>query len=470
MNISIINLIRIMNDFRIPTEEELEKNNEALKILLELQKTMDDTHFKPVFTKKQLDIRKTRIDMMLKTKINYDKLKLFKPNKRPLKKKNEYNRDINSLISILNVNSPLQNLLMMDKNLNYQTKREPKQKKREDFIAKASGEENYIIEEAPFILHTKSSSKQGSRKTEYNTPEECLNHILSCLENSISWEKDVIVNVGKIFKDYGMFRYSNMTVKLKIPISGFEDTHWIESDCSKLRHILCGGCPPIKLIGRNQQISSFSKDFTRLFPIYDKFLLSLKQQLIKIIDTHSQNSNCPLSVVSCIRLQPPCNKKNICLKVSHGGSTSIKCSDCQMEYCSHGCGRIDHDGPCEISTDEASEKLISETTLPCPECRAPVFKIEGCNHMTCANGSCSHQFCYVCGKSIQRDKHGHQSTSLHFAPSSFSDIGIPGGCNQFGNVPTRRQELLERVRREINWADDSSEDDSPSDWADDIFL
>ena len=60
MNISIINLIRIMNDFRIPTEEELEKNNEALKILLELQKTMDDTHFKPVFTKKQLDIRKTK--------------------------------------------------------------------------------------------------------------------------------------------------------------------------------------------------------------------------------------------------------------------------------------------------------------------------------------------------------------------------------------------------------------------------
>jgi hypothetical protein len=142
-----------------------------------------------------------------------------------------------------------------------------------------------------------------------------------------------------------------------------------------------------------------------------------------------------------------------------------------MEYCSHGCGRIDHDGPCEISTDEASEKLISETTLPCPECRAPVFKIEGCNHMTCANGSCSHQFCYVCGKSIQRDEHGHQSTSLHFAPSSFSDIGIPGGCNQFGNVTTRRQELLERFRREINWADDSSEDDdSPSDWADNIFL
>ena len=255
-----------------------------------------------------------------------------------------------------------------------------------------------------------------------------------------------------------MFKYDNINVKLKIPISGFEDTHWIESDCSKLRHILCGGCSPIKSKGGNQKMSSSSKDFSRLFPIYDKFLRSLKQQLIKIIDTHSQDRNCPLSVVSCIRLQPPCNKKNICLKVSHGGSTSIKCSDCQMEYCSRGCGRIDHDGPCEISTDEASEKLISETTLPCPECRAPVVKIEGCNHMTCVNGSCSHQFCYVCGKSIQRDEHGHQLTSLHFAPTSYSDIGIPGGCNQFGNVPIRRQQLSERLIREINWAEISDED------------
>ena len=87
MNISIINLIKIMSVFRIPTEEELEKNNEALKILLELGKKMDDTHFKPAFNKKQLDNRSLRINKMLKTKKDYDKLKLFKPNKRPLKKK-----------------------------------------------------------------------------------------------------------------------------------------------------------------------------------------------------------------------------------------------------------------------------------------------------------------------------------------------------------------------------------------------
>ena len=104
-----------------------------------------------------------------------------------------------------------------------------------------------------------------------------------------------------------------------------------------------------------------------------------------------------------------------------------------MEYCAHGCGRIDHDGPCERSTDEASERLIAETSLHCPSCQTPVVKEEGCNHMTCR---CQHEFCYVCGESIPRDSHGRQATELHFAPNSYSHVGVQGGCQQFGDVPT----------------------------------
>jgi len=437
-----------MTDFRIPTKEDLIKNNEALKILLKLQNTIDYSHFKPLFGKKNLDIINRRLNAMIDTTKKYNKLKELPPKKRHLPKQNEYNRDMNSLISILNEDSPLQNLLMMNTNLNYQTKRVPKQRKREDFIASATGEDKCIIGEEPFMLRTNSSSKLVGSRTEYNTPEQCLNHILACLENSTSWEKNIIVKQG-FTADYGQFYYEGMNIKLIIPISGFENTHWIKSDSSKLRHILCGGCPPRKFKSGRIINESSSKEFSILYPIYTKFLNSLQEQLIKIIDTHSQDIKCPLAVVSCIRLHPPCNKKNICLKVSQGGLPSIVCSDCQMQYCSHGCGRIDHDSPCEISTDEASEKFISETTLPCPECRAPVFKIDGCNHMTCTNGSCSHQFCFVCGLSIQINEHGHQATYLHFTPN--------GICNQFINVPTRRLQLLER---EYNWADDSSDDSS----------
>ncbi|KAI6041629.1 hypothetical protein EDC04DRAFT_2667357, partial [Pisolithus marmoratus] len=36
----------------------------------------------------------------------------------------------------------------------------------------------------------------------------------------------------------------------------------------------------------------------------------------------------------------------------------------------------------------------------CPNCKAAVQKMGGCNHMTCAAPGCNSHFCYKCGKQI----------------------------------------------------------------------
>jgi len=45
-----------------------------------------------------------------------------------------------------------------------------------------------------------------------------------------------------------------------------------------------------------------------------------------------------------------------------------------------------------------SETYLSDNTKPCPNCRAPIQKSEGCNKMTC--NKCGTNFCYLCGAKL----------------------------------------------------------------------
>eukprot|EP00058_Branchiostoma_floridae_P021883 XP_002607373.1 hypothetical protein BRAFLDRAFT_69779 [Branchiostoma floridae] len=45
--------------------------------------------------------------------------------------------------------------------------------------------------------------------------------------------------------------------------------------------------------------------------------------------------------------------------------------------------------------DALSNKLIMDTTTPCPKCHAPIYRTTGCNSMFCVR--CKHGFCYGCG-------------------------------------------------------------------------
>ncbi|XP_035660459.1 uncharacterized protein DDB_G0292642-like isoform X4 [Branchiostoma floridae] len=45
--------------------------------------------------------------------------------------------------------------------------------------------------------------------------------------------------------------------------------------------------------------------------------------------------------------------------------------------------------------DALSNKLIMDTTTPCPKCHVPIYRTAGCNSMFCVR--CKHGFCYGCG-------------------------------------------------------------------------
>ena len=73
-----------------------------------------------------------------------------------------------------------------------------------------------------------------------------------------------------------------------------------------------------------------------------------------------------------------------------------------MQVCNLGrsaSGALGRDGPGDV-TFEASCRVggwqgLGKDFLTCPNCRTPIEKDHGCNHMTCR---CNQHFCAVCGK------------------------------------------------------------------------
>jgi ariadne-1 len=80
--------------------------------------------------------------------------------------------------------------------------------------------------------------------------------------------------------------------------------------------------------------------------------------------------------------------------------------DCGFEWCWQCMQEFHEPVSCELAT-QWSEKNSSESenvtwiianTKPCPACRKPIEKNQGCNHMRCpsSSGGCGAEFCWMC--------------------------------------------------------------------------
>lgn len=62
-------------------------------------------------------------------------------------------------------------------------------------------------------------------------------------------------------------------------------------------------------------------------------------------------------------------------------------------------GKEDGDSKSDEKYEDVAQRLwMRANTRPCPKCKAPIEKNEGCNHMSCFNPQCKHEFCWICRK------------------------------------------------------------------------
>jgi len=74
--------------------------------------------------------------------------------------------------------------------------------------------------------------------------------------------------------------------------------------------------------------------------------------------------------------------------------------NCHREFCVECKDTFHGDFACNMSPDEMTAQLLSQTTKPCPSCQRPIEKNGGCNHMTCIN--CGQHSCWICGATFDQ--------------------------------------------------------------------
>lgn len=76
--------------------------------------------------------------------------------------------------------------------------------------------------------------------------------------------------------------------------------------------------------------------------------------------------------------------------------------------------------------DALLRDFLERNTKPCPSCREPIEKVDGCDHMTCRPpGGCRHEFCWLCLAPFQpiaqHGNHMHRDTCQHWRPERDTD-------------------------------------------------
>eukprot|EP00300_Choanocystis_sp_HF-7_P001070 c10870_g1_i1.p1 GENE.c10870_g1_i1~~c10870_g1_i1.p1 ORF type:complete len:598 (-),score=125.65 c10870_g1_i1:119-1912(-) len=114
-------------------------------------------------------------------------------------------------------------------------------------------------------------------------------------------------------------------------------------------------------------------------------------RISQLINNAERVVYCPIATCTCA-MQIPFGRK----------PSVLHCVKCNARLCLR-CDSHHPDISCRQYREQKREqglvearRVIREVCKPCPRCRSPIEKNEGCNHMTCRK--CRHQFCWICLK------------------------------------------------------------------------
>lgn len=150
-------------------------------------------------------------------------------------------------------------------------------------------------------------------------------------------------------------------------------------------------------------------------------------KIIQLISINTNNKNSQYQIINCIRIHPhKCNKKIICKK---NNKLLKEICDCHMEICVR-CHKEYHGySDCNLPQLEQTQFELDRIAniCACPECKSPIIKDSGCNHITCF---CNVQFCYACKREFEKDSNGKYKINEHYADN---EVGVNFGskCKQF---------------------------------------
>jgi hypothetical protein len=428
---------------RRPTEEDLQLNQEATQLFLELE-TPDNPlrkeHFKRLKNEKDLknQYHAIRTFSQLLRCLEQEKAKpVNKRSKKYLRK--HFNTALNSLDSKLTSDTPLRFLLPVDDQLNFMKKRIPTEREHVDFFDTI--DKKVIKGNSPkegFVYHPQGLDQKGlGGRVMFESPEHFLSALRAGIDKCNNWryihEYSVVTkHEYSVVTKEAMLSFPvdsgdlKLDVSLKIPFIGTD--FWDYSDSARIAHILCNGNPP-KMVKGKFKMTLKHRHFKDIYPLYAEYLELVEEKIINIINESHNVPECPYRVIPCCRTEPyTCNSRNIALTVK---TKKLTCCECKMDLCSAGCGRVYHgEFHCDSSFDALSEEFLANYKK-CPnfECQLPTEKIDGCNHMTCR---CGTEWCWICCQELPRNERRQYSTYLHFS-SDGDGIGVEGGCNQFGN-------------------------------------
>jgi len=104
---------------------------------------------------------------------------------------------------------------------------------------------------------------------------------------------------------------------------------------------------------------------------------------------------------NCQSLQQPAAAHRFCFSCGEGVHWPVPCERLEKwkEKVEEEIGDVDGNVVDPNDVSAVAQKLwLKANTRPCPRCNVPIEKNDGCNHMTCTNQSCNHEFCWICRK------------------------------------------------------------------------